>query len=113
MGLWDPARPGELKLRQDCHAQTTRDQIVPRTMVEAEVRALVEAAAQGIPALKGNADYLLFGPPGKAYASFYADERKRHGLREGGANDWQGVVGQKIPRFDNRIIGKCVLIPRL
>lgn len=31
-------------------------------------------------------------------------------MREGGINDWQGVVGQKIPRFDNRIIGKCVLI---
>ena len=113
MGLWDPARPEELKLRQDCHAQTTRDQIVPRRMVQDEVRALLDAAANQIPALKGKADFLLFGPPGRAYASYYAEERKRHGLREGGAKDWQGVVGQKIPRFDNRIIGKCVLIPRL
>lgn len=23
------------------------------------------------------------------------------------------MLGQKVPRFDNRIIGKCVLIPRL
>lgn len=34
-------------------------------------------------------------------------------MRQGGIGDWQGVVGQKIPRFENRIIGKCVLIPRL
>ncbi len=34
-------------------------------------------------------------------------------MKEGGATDWQGVLGQKIPRFENRIIGKCVLIPRL
>jgi CRISPR-associated endonuclease Csn1 len=112
-GLWDPARPDELKPRQDCQAQSTRRQIVPRKVVEAELRELVEAAAKQIPALKGKADYLLFGPAGKPYASFYAEDRKRYGLREGGVKDWQGVLGQKIPRFDNRIIGKCVLIPRL
>ncbi|MBI3880159.1 MAG: hypothetical protein HY301_08855 [Verrucomicrobia bacterium] len=112
MGLWNPARPDELKERIDCHAQSTRDQIVPRTLVDKEVRALVDAAAKFHPALTGKADYLLYGPPQRAYASFYADERKRHHLREGGANDWQGVLGQKIPRFDNRIIGKCVLMPR-
>ncbi|MFZ2643235.1 MAG: type II CRISPR RNA-guided endonuclease Cas9 [Verrucomicrobiia bacterium] len=113
MGLWNPNKPEELKLRQDCQAQTTRNQIVPRRLIEKEVRALVDAAAKQIPALEGKADFLLFGPTQRPYASYYADERKKHGLREGGANDWQGVVGQKIPRFDNRIIGKCVLIPRL
>ena len=113
MGLWEPSRPEELKPRQDCHAQSTRDQIVPRHLVEAEIRALVESAGKQIPGLSGKADYLLFGPPQRRYASFFAEERKRHGLREGGPKDWQGVVGQKIPRFDNRIVGKCVLIPRL
>jgi CRISPR-associated endonuclease Csn1 len=113
MGLWDPARPEILKRRQDCHAQTTRNQIVPRRIVEDEVRALVEAAAKQISALTSKADHLLFGPPARAYASFFVEERKRHGLREGSASDWQGVLSQKIPRFDNRIIGKCVLIPRL
>ncbi|HEU5072102.1 MAG TPA: hypothetical protein VFV96_16990, partial [Verrucomicrobiae bacterium] len=113
MGLWNPAQPEELKMRQDCHAQSTRGQIVPRKLVEDEVRALVDAAAKQFPKLEGKADYLLFGPPLKPYASFDAKLRKQFGLREGGANDWQGVVGQKIPRFDNRIIGKCVLIPRL
>jgi CRISPR-associated endonuclease Csn1 len=113
MGLWDPARPEELKERQDHGAQSTRDQVVPRRLVEAEIRALMEAAAKQISALKGKADYLLFGPPQRRYASFYVEERERHELREGGPQDWQGVVGQKIPRFDNRIVEKCVLIPRL
>lgn len=113
MGLWNPQRPLELKTRIDCHAQSTRRQVVPRKLVEKEVRALVEAAAKFYPKLKERANYLLHGTPGKAYASYFAEERKKHHLREGGANDWHGVMGQKIPRFDNRIIGKCVLIPRL
>lgn len=113
MGLWNPAQPSKLNPRQDCHAETTRDQIVPRRLIEAEVRALVEAAAKQVPALKDKADYLLFGPAERAYASYFSEERKRHKLREGGPKDWQGVVGQKIPRFDNRIVEKCVLIPRL
>jgi CRISPR-associated endonuclease Csn1 len=113
MGLWNPSKPDELKLSQDCHAQSTRDQIVPRKLVEREIVALVDAAAKYYPKLKGQAKYLLFGPSETAYASFDAKLRKKHDLKEGGANDWQDVMGQKIPRFDNRIIGKCVLIPRL
>lgn len=30
----------------------------------------------------------------------------------GTERDWQGVLGQKIPRFDNRIISKCKLLPK-
>ncbi len=113
MGLWNPAQPSELKMRIDCHAKSTRDQIVPRKMVEKELRALIEAAAKFHPRLNEKADYLIHGPSGKAYASYFSDERKKHHLREGGANDWQGVLGQKIPRFDNRILNSCALIPRL
>ena len=113
MGLWNPGKPDQLKARSDCHAKTTRNQIVPRILVEKEIRDLVDAAAKQYPKLKGKADYLLYGPTGRAYASFDPKLRKEHDLKEGGANDWQGVLGQKIPRFDNRIIGKCVLIPRL
>src|ERR1039458_6276664 len=102
MGLWD----GDLnfKDRIDCQAKTTRNQIVPRKLVEREVGDLIDAAAKQYPKLTGQAKYLLYGPTEMAYASFDAKLRKKHGLREGGVNDWQGVVGQKIPRFDNRII---------
>ena len=113
MGLWNPARPAELKLRVDCHAESTRNQIVPRRLVEAELRRMVEGAAKHYPAFSGKADYLLFGPAQKPYASYNANPSKSPFLREGAATDWQGVVGQKIPRFDNRIIAKCALIPRL
>lgn len=113
MGLWDPAQAAELKLRVDCHAESTRNQIVPRRLVEAEIRRMVEGAAKHYPALAGKADYLLFGPAQKRYASYNADPNQPPFLREGAATDWQGVVGQKIPRFDNRIIAKCALIPRL
>jgi CRISPR-associated endonuclease Csn1 len=113
MGLWDPSKPEELKARQDHHAQSTRDQILPRELVEREIVALIAGAANKYPRLKGQAKFLLFGPSETPYASFEAKLRKKHNLKEGGLSDWQGVLGQKIPRFDNRIIGKCVLIPRL
>ena len=113
MGLWNPAQPADLKLRADCHAQTTRNQIVPRKLVEAEIRQMAEGAAKHFPALAGKADYLLFGPAEKAYASYNTNPNKSPFLREGAETDWDGVLGQKIPRFDNRIIAKCALIPRL
>lgn len=113
MGLWNPAEPETLKIRIDCAAETTRKQVVPRPLVEKEIRCLAEAAALQFPVLENQADYLLYGPAGKPYASRYPALRKEHHLREGSRDDWQGVLGQKVPRFDNRIIGKCVLIPRL
>ncbi|MGA3172403.1 MAG: type II CRISPR RNA-guided endonuclease Cas9 [Chthoniobacteraceae bacterium] len=113
MGLWDPATPEVLRDRIGCHALSTRDQIVPRWLVEKEIRLLAMAAGRQIPGLKDNADYLLWGPAETPYASYYSKLRKAFGLREGAANDWRGVVGQKIPLFDNRIIEKCSLIPRL
>jgi CRISPR-associated endonuclease Csn1 len=113
MKLCDPAQPDVLLPRIDCHAESTRDQIVPRQLIEEEIRMLADAAGREIDGLVNKADYLLWGPAEHPYASYNAGLRKKFGLREGGANDWQGVVGQKIPRFDNRIIEKCSLIPRL
>ena len=113
MGLWNPAKPDELKIRIDCHAESTRNQIVPRRLVESEIRKMIDGAARHYPALAGKAEYLLYGPAQQMYASFKPELRRKFNLREGGATDWQGVVGQKLPRFENRIIAKCALIPRL
>lgn len=113
MGLWNPSEPENLKQQIDCHAKSTRNQIIPRRLVDKEIRALIEAAAKHYPKLKDKTDFFLYGPTEEAYASFYAKLRKEHKLKQGSANDWQGVLGQKIPRFDNRIIGKCILIPRM
>jgi CRISPR-associated endonuclease Csn1 len=113
MGLCDPAKPDELRSRIDCHAESTRDQVIPRSLVEKEIHLLADAAGKQTAGLAGKAEFLLWGPVETPYASYHVALRKEHGLREGGANDWQGVVGQKVPRFDNRIIEKCSLIPRL
>lgn len=113
MGLWNPAEPAALKLRSDCRAETTRNQIVPRKLVEAEIRAMIAGAAKQYPSLTGTADYLLYGPAKTPYASYNSNPNQPPYLKEGAATDWHGVVGQKIPRFDNRIIAKCAVIPRL
>ena len=102
MGLWKPGPPESFQARTVCQAQSTRNVRFDRADVEKEIRALVDGAAKYYPALAGKADYLLYGPAGKAYASYYPDLRKEFDLKEGGENDWQGVLGQKIPRFDTR-----------
>ncbi len=113
MGLWNPEAPdAPLQERINCLAQSTRNVRFDRADVEKEIRALVDGAAKHYAALAGKADYLLYGPAGKAYASYYPDLRKKYDLKEGGKNDWQGVLGQKIPRFDNRIVNNCSLLPR-
>ncbi len=113
MGLWNPRNPDKISLRIDCHAESPRNHVVPRAIVEKEIRLLAMAAGKQIPALKGKEDFLLHGPAGRPYASWYPELRKKHGLRLGSHTDTRGVLSQRIPRFDNRIISKCALIPRL
>ena len=97
MGLWDPKQPAQLKTRIDHRAQSTRKMVWLRSLVEKEARALLAAAARQIPALAGKEEYVLYGPSGK-----YSSSSVR-----------AGALAQKVPRFDNRIIDKCSLIPRL
>jgi CRISPR-associated endonuclease Csn1 len=113
MGLWDPAKPKASRERIDHLAESPRGQIIPRTIVEEEIRQLIRAAGKQIPGLAGKEDYVLYGPAGRAYASWYPELRRAHKLRLGSHTDTQGVLSQRIPRFDNRIISKCALIPRL
>lgn len=113
MGLWNPKKPDKLSLRIDCTAESPRNNVIPRALVEKELKLLIAAAAKAIPKLKGKEDYLLHGPAGRAYASWYPELRKKHGLKLGSHTDTKGVLSQRIPRFDNRIISKCALIPRL
>ena len=90
MGLWNPSAPNILRDRIDCRAESTRNQIIPRYLVEKELRALVEAAAKQYPGLKDKTDYLLYGPAGKAYASYYPETRRKYHLKQGGTKDWSG-----------------------
>lgn len=97
MGLWSPKQPDHLETRITHMAGSTRNTVMLRSLVEKEVRALLQAAARQIPALKGKEESILYGPDGKYSSS---------SVRE-------GVLSQKVPRFDNRIIDKCALIPRM
>jgi CRISPR-associated endonuclease Csn1 len=111
MRLWDGK--GQFKDRIYCQAESTRNQIIPRKLVEKEIRDLVDAAAKLYSKLKDQADYLLYGPGKKSYASYNTNPNKPPFLKEGAETDWQGVLGQKIPKFENRILNDCALIPRL
>lgn len=97
MGLWSPANPTQLGTRIDHKAQSTRKTIMLRALVEKELRDLLHQAAQQLPALAGKEEFVLYGPNGK-----YSSSSVR-----------AGALAQKVPRFDNRIIDKCALIPRL
>ncbi|MDW8348872.1 MAG: hypothetical protein RML49_01215 [Verrucomicrobiae bacterium] len=119
MKLWDPSKPDELKTKTDHTAESTQNVRFDRTDVAKEIHALAEAAVKQIPALAAAAppgvsfaDYLCYGPAGKPYASYDPELRKQHQLHLGSEDDWQGVLGQKIPRFDNRILAPSALIPR-
>ncbi len=111
MGLWDP-RTDKITNRINHHAKGARNEVIPRALVEKELTALLEAAAKQFPALEGRALYLIHGPSGLPYASYFPDKRKKHGIKEGSIEDWKSLLGQKIPRFDNRSPADCALIPR-
>ncbi len=113
MGLWNP-KTDEIKknLSPNKYPERARGNTPPRDFVEKEVRALLINAEKQFPSLKGKTDFILYGPAKKPYASHNPELRKQHDLKEGGETDWQGVLSQKIPRFDNRIVEHCSLIPR-
>jgi CRISPR-associated endonuclease Csn1 len=119
LGLWHPEQPDVYRLRIDHRTEPARNRdgveavVAPRDLVEAEVYALLDAASKRFPALAGQAATIMHGPGGRRYASFDPSLRRKLRLREGGIDDWKGVLGQKVPRFDNRIIAKCALIPRM
>ncbi len=112
IGLWNPENPNQVKLRIDNQAQKAKSYVIPRKYVEAEFVKLVEMASLQFPKLKNKAMYILYGIAEKPYASFDSTTRAEFNLKRGAESDWT-ALGQKIPRFDNRIVDKCKLIPRL
>jgi CRISPR-associated endonuclease Csn1 len=141
MGLWEPVNPKAIERRVTCNAESTRNVRFDRDDVEKEIKALANNAAKLVPALATTftriqkqgweqtnpetagrkhfpvraisfGDFLCYGPAGSAFASFTRENRDELDLHLGSADDWMGALGQKIPRFDNRILDDCVLIPR-
>ena len=100
--------------------------IYPRRLVEREIRAMFAEAEKQYPKLRGKVDELLYGPTGIAYASYHANHKSNSPklfekvraksstpLVQGKGTDWQGVLSQKIPTFDNRGPEPCRIFPKL
>lgn len=112
LGLWTENNPYELKRTICKNHEKIRSagRVAPRNMVKKELTDLWIAAQKQIPELqKISVEKFLYGEYREPYASFVnSDWRQYMGKKE----DWQGVLGQKIPRFNNRIIAKCKLLPK-
>jgi CRISPR-associated endonuclease Csn1 len=119
-GLWDPAK-GITSYRQTHEAEQRaitiwKGYIPPRSIVESELTRILSEVARRFP--KINPAYVLYGPGLVSYSSHPKHAKLvmatggQSGLIPGRPTDWKGVLGQKIPRFDNRAVGYCALIPR-
>ncbi|HNW44773.1 MAG TPA: HNH endonuclease domain-containing protein [Elusimicrobiales bacterium] len=117
MGLWDPQHPRDIKLRHEFpspEAARNKDGVkvvASRRLIEAEVKLLLTQAAKQFPKLKGRENYIMYGEAGVAFPSVVKPQEWRH-IR-GGEKEAEGILSQKTPRFDNRAVNKCCLIPRL
>lgn len=116
MGLWSADQPTAWKTRVGAYPAAARNKggeaalTAPRKLVERELRLLLEAAAAQYPALAGKTDYILYGPAEKAYAPVV--DKQRYAAYRGREWEWQGVLAQKTPRFDNRALSDCCLMER-
>jgi CRISPR-associated endonuclease Csn1 len=141
MKLWNPSALDMLGSQLNHQAESTRNVRFDREDVEREIKALADHAADQLKSLaqrfeeirrigwtqtdsangikkhfpvfaKTLGEFLCHGPTGVAYASYFPKPRAEAKLHMGSNDDWMGALGQKIPRFDNRILNDCVLIPR-
>lgn len=113
LGLWNEENPEELKRAislDNINKVRQTNYVSPRNLVIEELTKLWENAQKQIPALsKISTDEFLWGNYREQYGSLVNPYlRKFMGKKE----DWTGVLGQKIPRFSNRIISKCKLLPK-
>lgn len=109
-GVWNPETPTLVQPYVSHHAEKVRTggRAAPRHLVVKELTELFNQAQQQLPSLHAvDVAYFLYGEGKKPYASLKPPFEQHRGTEW----DWQGVLGQKVPRFDNRIIAKCRLIP--
>ncbi|MEF3280508.1 MAG: hypothetical protein K6357_06040 [Elusimicrobiota bacterium] len=116
MEIWSQEEPDNLTKRISENPAPVRNKdgkvevVIPRELIEKEIKDMLIKAGEQYPYLKENLDYILYGPSKSKYAAYNLKDYKKYRGRDW---EWQGLLSQKTPRFDNRIISKCVLIPRL
>ncbi len=109
MGLWSWENPRHYERVIKYTAEPVKGRVAPRELVEKEIRQLFENAKKQLPQLASIiTDELIYGPAHTAFASLKPQFARYRGTEW----DTQGVLSQKVPRFDNRIIGKCRMLPK-
>lgn len=112
IGLWNYLEPEKLNLCAThlSNAARCENRVTPRKLVKKELRTLFDNAKSQIPELQNiSTNYFLYGTGEIPYASYQKKEFEKH---IGKPWDNQGVLSQKIPRFENRILSKCQLMPK-
>ncbi|MDD9851504.1 MAG: hypothetical protein OXU94_07025 [Gammaproteobacteria bacterium] len=109
MGLWDAQTKRVTHIRQHNKKkpQKARGYNPSRELVTQEICRLLDQASEQIPQLneyltEDKRDQLLYGKP-----------HNTGNLRYPSFSKVDGLLGQKYPRFENRIVSKCALMPRL
>ncbi len=108
MGLWCEKTKKIIAIKQGSKKpERARGYKADRKMVDKELRLLLEAAAKRIPEMCLSTEAmneLIYGK---------AEVKPTSAIRYPSYSKITGLLGQKHPRFENRIISKCALIPRL
>ncbi|MCX8064295.1 MAG: HNH endonuclease [Candidatus Hydrogenedentes bacterium] len=116
LGIWSTEDPDNLTKTINENPQPIRNRngkiqrIIPRELLEKEIKQLLHQAGKKYPYLERNLSVILYGPAGVKYPAYTLKEYRRFMGKDW---EWQGLLSQKTPRFDNRIISKCRFIPRL
>lgn len=116
MGIWDPNEPTNLNKKISNNPNPARnkdgkvDLVIPRELIEKEIKDMLIQAGKQYPYFSQKLSYILYGPGESPYAAYTKKEYRKYLGKDW---EWQGLLSQKTPRFDNRIISKCALIPRL
>ena len=113
MCLWDP-NTNQISVKQEHKAQRSRGYVASREIVEKEIYHLLVQASEQVPELKGKEGYILYGDAGQNFKDIYEEGNKDQleEMRYVYEKKHKGILAQKRPRFDNRILSKCCMIPR-
>ncbi|MDD2773990.1 MAG: HNH endonuclease domain-containing protein [Elusimicrobiales bacterium] len=118
LGLWNKDT-GEIKKRDSSNAQSKparnsdKKGVAPRKFVADEIRRLLDKARKQYDKLP-DTEYIMYGEGRFPYPSMNKKNKDPNKARLRGLEiEAEAILGQKVPRFDNRIISKCCLIPRL
>ncbi len=110
LGLWNENSPESFNIVPNGNKARCTKYVAPRKMVEKELKELFLSAQKQLLQLnKISVEEFLYGEYKESYGSYKNPEFQKY---MGKNEDWQGVLGQKIPRFSNRIISKCKLLPK-